>query len=155
MSMPLPEQPTGFTVGTFATYAEAQRAVDYLSDNQFPVEHVTIVGSDLRLVEKVTGRLSRGRVIYAAAISGTLWGFLFGAILTLFGQNVSIAVLPVTAAVGAVFGAITGALGYAATGGNRDFTSRTSVVATSYDVLCDPKFADDARQHLARLALAN
>jgi uncharacterized membrane protein len=153
MTMPLPEQPTGFTVGTFATYAEAQKAVDYLSDNEFPVQHVTIVGSDLRLVEKVTGRLTRGRVIYAAAISGALWGFLFGAIFTLFGQGVSLAVIPVTAVFGAIFGGITGALGYAATGGNRDFTSRTSVVATSYDILCEPKYADEARNHLARLAL--
>jgi uncharacterized membrane protein len=153
MTMPLPEQPTGFPVGTFSTYAEAQRAVDYLSDNEFPVENTTIVGSDLRLVEKVTGRLTRGRVIYAAALSGAMWGLLFGAIFTLFGQGVSLAVIPVTAVLFAIFGAITGALGYAATGGNRDFTSRTSVVATSYDVLCEPKFADDARQHLARLAL--
>ena len=31
-------------VASYGNYAEAQRAVDYLSDNSFPVEKVTIVG---------------------------------------------------------------------------------------------------------------
>jgi hypothetical protein len=32
------------TVGVYLDYSSAQRAVDYLSDNQFPVEHIAIVG---------------------------------------------------------------------------------------------------------------
>src|SRR5262245_33571696 len=49
------------TVATYETYAEAQRAVDYLSDNGFPVQHTAIIGTDLRLVETVTGRLTIAR----------------------------------------------------------------------------------------------
>ena len=45
-------------VGSYERYDDAQRAVDTLSDRRFPVERVTIVGSDLRLVERVTGRLT-------------------------------------------------------------------------------------------------
>ena len=52
----LPTPPKGWPVGSYPTYAEAQRAVDYLSDNQFPVKEVTIVGVDLMQVERVTGR---------------------------------------------------------------------------------------------------
>ena len=55
------ELPDGVPIGSYPTYAKAQEAVDYLSDNQFPVENVTIIGTDLRLVEQVTGRLTRGR----------------------------------------------------------------------------------------------
>ena len=33
----LPTPPTGWPVGSYATYAEAQRAVDYLADRDFPV----------------------------------------------------------------------------------------------------------------------
>src|SRR4029450_9687631 len=86
MSRPLPrfEPPTGITVGTYDTYEAAQRAVDYLSDNQFPVENVTIVGNDLRMVERVTGRLTQGRAAGAGAAAGAWWGLFIGAMLTLF-----------------------------------------------------------------------
>lgn len=43
------------TVARFDEYSSAQRAVDWLSDDGFPVEQLDIVGSDLRLVERVTG----------------------------------------------------------------------------------------------------
>jgi heat induced stress protein YflT len=41
------------TVGSYDTYPRAQRAVDFLSDNKFPVERTAIIGSDLRMVETV------------------------------------------------------------------------------------------------------
>ena len=48
------------TVATFGDYLTAQRAVDYLSDNKFPVHVVSIIGEDVRLVERVLGRCDRG-----------------------------------------------------------------------------------------------
>ena len=51
----LPTPPKGWPIGSYPTYAEAQRAVDYLSDQEFPVQQVTIVGVDLMQVERVTG----------------------------------------------------------------------------------------------------
>src|ERR1700722_9893514 len=54
----LPTPPKGWPVGSYPTYAEAQRSVDYLSEQQFPVQQVTIVGVDLMQVERVgTGLL--------------------------------------------------------------------------------------------------
>jgi uncharacterized membrane protein len=154
--LPLPALPDGMPVGTFPTYAKAQEAVDYLSDNEFPVENVTIVGTGLRLVEQVTGRLTRGRVIQAAALTGALWGLFIGGVMLLFGgNNVSIVVPIITALIGAAFGALSGSMAYAATGGKRDFTSRSGVVATSYEVVCQAKVAEDARNLLGRLALRN
>jgi len=52
-----PARPT-VTVATYENYVDAQRLVDYLSDNQFPVQHTKIVGTDLRLVETVVGRMT-------------------------------------------------------------------------------------------------
>jgi hypothetical protein len=46
------------TVARFDDYESAQRAVDRLSDDGFPVEKLDVVGSGLRLVERVTGRLT-------------------------------------------------------------------------------------------------
>ncbi len=153
--MPLAKQeiPRGTPIGTYPTYLKAQEAVDYLSDHEFPVEHVSIVGSDLRLVEDVTGRLTRGKVVSATAATGATWGLFMGALLLLFSTDVSVLVLLFAAAIGAGFGAGSGYMAYAATGGKRDFTSNTGVVATSYEVVCDPQVAEDAANLLGRLAL--
>ena len=154
MPLPLPQMPTGMPIGTYPTYAKAQAAVDFLSDNEFPVENVAIFGSGLRLVEQVTGRLTRGKVIGATAATGAMWGLFMGFLLVAFGgTDVSLIVPVVAAIIGAGVGALSGIVGYAATGGKRDFTSSTQVVATSYELLCQPKVAEDARNLLGRLAL--
>lgn len=147
-------RPTGWVIGTYDTYLDAQRAVDYLSDEKFPVEHTTIVGNNLRQVEKITGRLTWSRVITGGLASGAWFGLFVGLLLGLFAPGSSWLAAVLTGVVlGAVFGMVFGAIGYAQLRGRRDFTSRTAVVATTYDVLCDHKFAEEARNHLARLAL--
>jgi len=50
-----PMPPQGEPIGRYATYAEAQRAVDFLSDEHFPVQNVTIVGNGLQMVERSPG----------------------------------------------------------------------------------------------------
>jgi hypothetical protein len=72
------------TVARFDDYEAAQRAVDQLSDNGFPVEKLDIVGSDLRIVERVTGRLTKARAAMAGVGSGLWAGLLIGALLGLF-----------------------------------------------------------------------
>jgi hypothetical protein len=147
----------GLPVGTYDTYAQAQRAVDYLSDHEFPVENLTIVGTNLRQVERVTGRLTRNKVITAGAVGGAWWGLFVGLLIGLFSASGTawIASILVGVAIGAVFGTLTAMVGYRATGGQRDFTSMTGLVAESYQVLCVAKFAEDARSQLARLSLTN
>jgi len=147
-------RPTGLTIGTYDTYREAQRAVDYLSDEKFPVEHTTIVGNNLRQVEKITGRLTWGRAITAGLASGAWFGLFVGVLLGIFAPDGGwLAALLTGLVLGGLFGMAFGAIGYAQLRGSRDFTSRTSVVATTYDVLCDFKYAEEARNHLAKLAL--
>jgi hypothetical protein len=151
VSMPL----GGVQVATYSDYTQAQRAVDFLSDQKFPVENVTIVGSDLHLIEKVTGRLSWGRAIAAGAASGAWFGLFVGLLLGIFAVSGAgwIASVLTGLVIGLVFGAIFGAVGYAATRGKRDFTSINQVVASRYDVLCNPQYAEEARALLARLSL--
>ncbi len=145
--------PRGQVVGTYDTYVEAQRAVDFLSDEQFPVQHVSIVGSDLRMVENVLGRLTRGRAAMAGAASGAWFGLFVGVLLSLFASKNTNGFGLVVAALlyGAVFGAIFGFVGHALSGGKRDFTSRSKIVASSYDVHCTWSEADKAREVLARM----
>ena len=80
-----PEMPRGEVVGRYRTYAEAQKAVDYMSDEHFPVAMVSIIGSDLKSVEQVTGRLSYPRVALQGALNGIFFGAFLGLILTMFG----------------------------------------------------------------------
>jgi hypothetical protein len=140
------------SLGTFEKYEDAQKAVDYLSDHEFAVENCMIVGTDLKQVERVTGRLTLGRVAGAGALSGMWMGLFVGLIFTLFdpGTGSMLAVLS-TVAFGAVFGLVWTLIGYAATKGRRDFTSVSQVVATRYEVLVEHKFAEQARALLATM----
>jgi hypothetical protein len=145
----------GVQVGSYDGYPQAQAAVDYLADQKFAVENVTIIGTDLRMVEKVTGRLSWGRALGAGAAGGAWWGLFVGLLLSIFATDGDNWVGSVLAglAIGLVFGALFGAMGYAATQGRRDFTSTSQIVASRYDVLCHPAHAEEARAHLARFSL--
>ena len=145
----------GVQVGFYDSYEQAQAAVDYLSDEKFAVENVTIIGSDLRMVEKVLGRLTWGRAIGAGAASGAWWGLFVGLLLGIFASDRSswIGSLLTGLLIGLVFGALFGAMGYAATRGRRDFTSTSQIVAGRYDVMCNPAHAEDARALLARFSL--
>ena len=73
--------------GSYDSYEQAQAAVDYLSDEKFPVENVTIIGTDLRMIEKVTGRLTLGRAIAAGAAGGAWWGLFVGLLLGIFSTD--------------------------------------------------------------------
>jgi hypothetical protein len=150
----LPIPPKGWPVGSYPTYAEAQRAVDYLSDQQFPVQQVTIVGVDLMQVERVTGRLTWPKVLGGGVISGAWLGLFIGLVLTLlFSSPHPLEALTTGLVAGVFFGLITSAIPYAMARGTRDFSSTLQLVAGRYDVLCDPQNAEKARDLLARLAI--
>jgi hypothetical protein len=145
----MPTPPKGDPIARYDTYLEAQRAVDFLSDNHFPVQSVTIVGTGLQMVERVTGRLTYARVALAGAASGAWFGLIFGIVLSLFGGTEG-AVLA-----GPLFGAAAGVLfgifSFSLTRGRRDFTSASQIVASEYAVLCLTEQAGAARQLLQQL----
>ena len=142
------------TVATYEDYTAAQRAVDLLSDNKFPVDQVSIVGEDVRLVERVLGRWTVGRAAGAGALSGAWFGLLIGLLFAIFADTRWFAVILVAAVVGALWGAAFGAVAHASTGGKRDFQSISSLVAARYLVRVTPEYADAARQLLAQLTPA-
>src|SRR5690606_22413909 len=115
----LPTPPTGWPIGSYNTYEEAQRAVDYLADNDFKVQDVTIVGVDLMLVERVIGRLSWGRVLGTGAASGAWFGLFVGLLLSMFSNAEGMALAPILIGlvVGVGFGMAFAAVSYASTRG--------------------------------------
>lgn len=146
----LPIPPKGDPIAVYDTYLDAQRAVDYLSDNHFPVQFVTIVGSDLRMVERVTGRLTYGRVALASGLNGAWFGLFVGLLLQVFGKAPAGTVLAAML-IGAAFAVFAGVISYAATRGRRDFTSTSQIVAREYEVLCLTEHVTDALDLLAKL----
>lgn len=138
------------TVASYSTYAEAERSVDWLSDNGFPVERSAIVGTGLRSVEQVTGRMTQGRAAKVGAGQGALIGALFALLFGIFFTGPEFAELLLFALVsGALFGALYGAaFQYAASGGKRDFVSSADIQADRYEVQVDEAAADEATRVL-------
>ncbi|WP_433874396.1 general stress protein [Sinomonas atrocyanea] len=147
--------PQGETVGSYVSYLDAQKAVDYLADQQFPVELVAIVGNDLKLVERVTGRLSYPRVALNGALSGMWFGLFVGVLLSFFTPNGSYFSIITSVLMGAAFFMLFGIVTYAMQRGKRDFTSTSQVVASNYDVVVGRDVAHDARRLLAQLPMGS
>ena len=142
------------TAASYTSYEEAQAAVDRLSDERFPVENIEIVGSDLRLVEKVTGRLTRGRAAAAGAASGAWFGLFIGLLVGLFTNGPTwLGLILGGLLIGAAWGAIFGFASHAATRGRRDFASSRSLIATRYDVIARGGTADQARSILTQAGM--
>jgi hypothetical protein len=138
-------------VASYPDYATAQRAVDFLSDNEFPVDRVRIIGSDLRLVEQVHGRLTTGRAALAGAGTGAWFGLLIGILLGAFAVGAWWRVLLFAVVASVVWGATFGAVAHAMTGGQRDFSSTPTLQADSYTLVVDADVADQVREMLSRL----
>lgn len=139
-------------VASYSTYAEAERAVDHLADQKFPVERVSIVARGLKLVEQVTGRRGYLEAALQGLTSGALIGLLIGWLFGLFNWFE-----PITSAFwlaidglwfGALLGALFGLLLHALSRGRRDFDSVTGFTADRYEVLVDDEVAAEAARLL-------
>lgn len=140
------------SLGVYDDYDRAQRAVDYLSDHEFPVQNCMIVGTELKQVERVTGRLTWRRVLAGGALTGLWLGAFVGLVFSLFGSSQdTFSTLVSTMLFGVLFGVGWAAAGYAVSRGQRDFTSVSTVVATKYEVLVEHKFAQQGRDLLAQM----
>jgi hypothetical protein len=145
--------PTGDTVGSYTSYLDAQKAVDYLADQQFPVHMVSIVGNELKMVERVTGRLSYPRVALSGALSGMWFGLFVGVMLSFFAPSPGYFSILTSVLMGAAFFMLFGIVTYAMQRGKRDFTSTSQVVATNYDVVVSAEAAHEARRLLQQLPM--
>src|SRR4029453_17607667 len=106
--MPMPRQPSSMfelefpqSVGIYNSYAEAQKAVDYLADQKFEVQNLAIVGTDLKSVERVLGRRNWGTVLNQGVMSGISTGLLVALVMLIFTRPASfLALLLVSLAIG-------------------------------------------------------
>jgi hypothetical protein len=131
---------------TVTTYEQAQELVDRLSDGGFPVEKTRIVGTGLRSVEQITGRLTTGRAAGRGALGGLWFGLMIGILFWILAPASGLLMILLALGFGTVWGAVFGAIGHAATRGKRDFSSVQVMEAESYDVLVEATHVAQAAQ---------
>lgn len=146
-----PTLPRGDILGTYDTYGDAQAVVDRLAKAEFPVKQVSIVGSDLRSVERVTGKLTYGKAAAAGAASGAWIGLFLGLILFIFSSTPnSIVYVGAAAIIGAGFGMFFQIVLYTLGRRRRDFTSIHQVIAGKYEIIVDQSLTAQAQELLSR-----
>lgn len=140
------------SLGVYDDYADAQKAVDHLADQKFPVENVLIVGTELKQVERVTGRLTWGRVLMSGVLGGAWFGLLIGLLLGIFAeQGQWLAAVLTGVLLGVVWGLVFAAFGYFAQRGERDFSSVKAVLPGKYEVLVEHKYLAKGQELLATM----
>jgi hypothetical protein len=138
------------TIETHAEYRDAERTVDWLSDHGFPVEHVAIVGTGLRYVEQIAGRVTTGQAALTGAGQGMWVGLVFGLLFGLFFNGAAfLGILLYGLVVGALSGALWAAAGHYSQQGRRDFASVATTRADQYEVQVDAGLAATAEALLA------
>ncbi|SMQ68239.1 general stress protein [Agreia sp. VKM Ac-1783] len=141
--------PRGEIVATYESYTEAQSAVDRLAHADFPVAEVSIVGSDLKTVERVLGKQSYARAAVSGALSGLWLGLFFGFFLVILSPTAtSLPFIAAASLIGAGFGMIFRIVTYSISRRRRDFTSTMQVIATSYSIIVSADVANKAKNVL-------
>ncbi len=139
------------SIGVFTSYADAQKAVDSLADQDFPVANIVIVGTELKLIERVTGRKTWGTVINAGLMNGLSTALMIALILILLEPGRDFVGLILEAMlIGVVIGVGFSVLGHRMSRGKRDFTSITQTVPSKFEILCEHKVAAQARELLSK-----
>jgi ABC-type Na+ efflux pump permease subunit len=134
----------------------AEKAVDYLADNGFPVGNLAIVGTDLRTVERVLARKTWRTVLTQGAAQGLSTALILFLVLWLFIPGANILALLLAAVVFSILvSSLFAAIGYLLSRGARDFTSVQQTVATRYEVLCEHKVAEQAQEMIAGMSPAD
>ncbi|MEU7747795.1 general stress protein [Nonomuraea sp. NPDC049158] len=140
-------------VASYPTYAEAEKAVDFLSDHGFPVQGTLIVGVGLRSIERVVSRMTYLRAAGLGAASGAWFGVLIGLFLGIFfapRPSAMVGLLLWGLLWGLVAGAIYGLISHSVHGGRRDFVSESGLVADKYDVLVESDHVARAQELLGK-----
>lgn len=140
------------TVGVYDSYPEAQKTVDFLADAKFPVQNLAIVGTELRSVERVTGRRTWATVFGVGLQNGITTGLLVSMLMWFLqpGENFML-LLGYGLSMGLVVGVVISVVAHLMTRGRRDFTSVSQTVATKYEVLAEHKVAAQARELVATM----
>lgn len=150
---PAVELPSGVVLRSYEQYRKAEAAVEDLLRADLPPRSISIIGNDLKSVERVAGRRSYAKAALNGAMLGAWLGLFVGGMQFLTASEAqqmqanatSMApILLFAAGVGMIIGVVMFALNRSA----RSFGSTSYFVAGSYDLVVDPQHAAKARSVL-------
>lgn len=124
----------GEKIASFPTYEQAQKAVSSLIAGEVPARDIAIVGSGLRSIERITGKLGYATAARSGALNGLMLGLLFAFIFVLGMPTVQISAFIGVLLVGMALGMILSIGTYSIVRRRRDFASVMQVAADHYDV---------------------
>ena len=147
--------PQGEVVAEFAQYLEATQFVEKLIRQNFPAGAIAIVGSDLRTVERIRGKLSYARLALSGAITGSWLGLIYGILFagTSAGTDVTnpaqYAGVMQAIIVGAGLGMLFNVIRFSMSKNKRGFVSQSSFVASKYQVQVPAALSAQAKEAAA------
>lgn len=144
--------PRGEVLGEFETYQEAADLVDRLVRSDFEIAKVSIVGSDLKMVEHVVRRRSWGRAALEGLLSGAWFGLFVALLFSLLQPTINWSWFIAAVLIGAGFGMFFRLASYAVSRRRRDFESTSQVLASSYQVIVENGLLLQAQAALAKPA---
>lgn len=137
--------PRGELVSTHTTRAAAQEQLEKLVQGDVPPTAVTLVGKDLRVVERVRGRMSYPQVALSAGLRGLLFGSLIGLFMYLIAPQGGWQQIVFSALLGVGLWMILGVIAFAMRKDKNGFASTQQVVPAAYDVVVAFEHAGRAR----------
>lgn len=137
--------PRGELVSTHTTREAAQDQLQKLVDGDVPPTAVTIVGKDLRVVERVRGRMSYPQAALGAGLRGLLFGTLIGVFMYLLAPEGGWQQIVFSALLGVGLWMILGVIAYGMRKDRNGFASTQQVVPAAYDVVVAFEHAGRAR----------
>lgn len=149
-----PAVPRGEVVASVERYEEARAVVDRLVRAEFSAGQVSIVGSGLRTVERVTGRMNVGRAALAGLLSGLMLGVFVGLFVLVLSPDAQLPTLVSVVFMAIGFSVLWNVIGYTLGRRKREFTSTMQVAASHFDVIVLPEAAASARETLRQAGIA-
>lgn len=137
--------PRGELISTHTTREAAQEQLEKLVQGDVPPTAVTMVGKDLRVVERVRGRMSYPQVALSAALRGLLFGTLIGLFMLMIAPQGGWSQVLFSALLGVGLWMILGVIGYSLRKDKYGFASTQQVVPAAYDVVVAFEHAARAR----------
>ena len=139
--------PEGETLASFPGYPEAQALVNSLVTKGVPAQALSIVGADVTLVERVTGKIGYGRAALSSAMSGSWLGVLAGLVYVIISPTDIITPIVGGLFIGAGVGMVAGMVIFTfSKAPQRLYRSMQQVIAQSYRVVVDAAQHSEALQ---------
>lgn len=137
--------PRGELLGNYPSFDAAQSTVQRLVDEGISLQALTVVGRDVRVVNRLRRRAGYPAVVLRSAIQGAFFGLLIGLLMSFIVPETAGLQILSSLALGVGIWVIFGVLGQAMRKKAPGFDTVPQVVAVSYDLVCDFEVSHRAR----------